>query len=149
MIQQIDGKTQVSASDLVYCITSALECIAPISGIYYEEEKKEKQSGNEEDEEDNEIETSEILKENFWFSFELCTTKDSSKIFKAISLAMDIQKAVISQGISLIEKKAISLTQHFRYSIIKQDNLKEIKLMQNPFALQKLAFFAMDAYKVE
>ena len=52
----------------------------------------------------------------------------------------------MSVGTSIIDRKEVKISQHFRYVMLENDYLADIKLFQNPLALQKLGLFIMEAY---
>ena len=150
-IKQYDRKSQFSASDIVYCLTSILE--SPHK-VIKSKDKKAKEGEPKEDEKAKEeaiellnLNSEEVLKENFWAAYDSLNDTEVETIKKGIDLAIEIQTAVVNQGTSLIEKKNIYPTQELRYAIIYNDNLQEVKFFQYPLALQKLALFVMEAYK--
>ena len=53
----------------------------------------------------------------------------------------------MSVGTSIIDRKEVKISQHFRYVMLENDYLADIKLFQNPLALQKLGLFIMEAFK--
>ena len=59
---------------------------------------------------------------------------------------MKLQKTVISQGISILEKSGVVTHNAFRFSMIKDS--PDIILFQHPFILINLANFLSEARKV-
>lgn len=66
---------------------------------------------------------------------------------KGISLSKEMQQAIIRVGCSIIEKKEVKMAEYFRYVLLENDYLSDIKLFQYPLALMKLGMFIMDDYK--
>jgi len=62
-------------------------------------------------------------------------------------LAKNLQQAIIRVGTSLIERKDIKIASFFRYVMLDNDYLADIKLFQYPLALQKLGLFVMENYR--
>ena len=49
----------------------------------------------------------------------------------------------------MIVKKEIKMSEYFRYVMLENDYLSDVKLFQYPLALQKLGLFIMEAYKCQ
>lgn len=60
-----------------------------------------------------------------------------------------MQQAIIRTGNSLIERKEVKVAAGFRYVIIENDYLADIKLFQYPLALRKLGMFVMEDYQTK
>ena len=157
----MDHKTQFSASDMVYALSALLESPRPAlskleeinnnlaangvngGGPVLEESKAlEGEIG-----ERQKIDTEELLTQNFYTGYDCLSMTDMSLLQSGIEQAMETQTAIINQGTSLIDKRAIKVTTNFRYSIITNDAINEVKFFHYPLALQKLANFVMQAYK--
>lgn len=52
-------------------------------------------------------------------------------------------------GKSLIDRKEVKVSHHFRYVMIENDILKDSTLFQFPLALQKLGLFILELYQSE
>ena len=157
-IYQFDQRTQFSASDFVHCISAVLQYPFSLNNI--------QESGydfetfiNQENVDDNidDVEKQRIIEENnkalkahkydhFWASYDILSLKRTNLIKVSIDLAIQFQKALVSNGTAIIDKKSITPSKHFRYSIINTDNTEEIKYFQHPLSLEKLALFVMDTY---
>ncbi len=61
-------------------------------------------------------------------------------------MSKEYQKSLISLGSSIIMHKKVKPCTYFRYAIVPNDVLAEVKLFQHPLAIQKLALFIMEAY---
>ena len=143
-VRQYDRKTQYSASDLIYCLSSILECPKKVLKSKSEEGKEEIKAP---EGEFFSASSEETLKENFWAAYDALGESQPEVIKQGIDLAIEMQIAVVNQGTSLIEKKSIYPAQGLRYAIIYNDNLQEVKFFQYPLALQKLALFVMEIYQ--
>ena len=147
-VRQYDRKTQFSASDMVYCITSILESpqkfLKPVPETSKEPEGRP--TDPEESKEFVSTNNEEILKENFWGAYDALCQSRVELIKHGIRLAIEIQTAIVNQGTSLIEKKTVFPTSELRCAVIDNDNLQEVKFFQSPLALQKLALFIVDAF---
>jgi cell division control protein 45 len=79
----------------------------------------------------------------------LDTEKQFDLILRGIELAKEMQQAIVRVGTSLIERKEIKMSRYFRYVMIENDFLADVKLFQFPLSLQKLGLFIMEAYQAE
>ena len=94
----MDNKTQLSAHDCVYAITSILESpyhmrqdIVP----ELQEEGKSRQK-KEEDQEDEEEKKEDMVQEHFWEAYDAVTNLE--KLRKGIDLAKATQKIIMETG---------------------------------------------------
>ena len=87
------------------------------------------------------------LHDNFWVAYDALEPKNNSLLMKGIGLSKEMQQAVIRVGSSIIEKKEVKMAEYFRYVMLENDYLSDIKLFQYPLALMKLGMFIMDDYK--
>ena len=72
---------------------------------------------------------------------------NTEKLQIAIKASIKFQKLVVTEGISLIERRAIHPSTYFRYAIMNQQKIKTNKFFMHPMALQRLSVFIMDIYK--
>jgi len=91
----------------------------------------------------------DCLHDNFWLAFDSLELKKTNVLFKGINLAKEMQQAIIRTGNSLIERKEVKVAAGFRYVIIENDYLADIKLFQYPLALRKLGMFVMEDYQTK
>ena len=61
-------------------------------------------------------------------------------------MAKEMQQAIVRVGTSLIQRKEVKVGNHFRYVMLENDYLADVKIFQYPLALQKLGLFVMEAY---
>lgn len=87
------------------------------------------------------------LHNNFWIAYDaLEFRKAESLMIKGIQAAKDMQQAIIRIGTSIVERKEVKVADYFRYVILDNDYLADVKLFQYPLALQKLGMFVMRDY---
>ena len=67
---------------------------------------------------------------------------------QGIDMAKEMQKAIVSVGNGMIEKKEVKTAQDFRYVMLENTFLRDTQLFLYPLALVKLALFIMTCYKV-
>ena len=153
-VRQIDSKTQLNASDMVYAITSILESPRSvlIDNVPNIEENKDSTHTNKEEDKDiesllNQENIRKMKEENFWVAYSALDISKKSYINYGIELSKEMQCALMSQGILLLTNKKVKPSTKFRYWIISNDSLAEAKIFQYPLAIQKLALFIMDVYK--
>lgn len=153
-VRQIDNKTQMNASDMVYAITSLLESPRPVMIDNIPEMDNKGESPTEQNLEQEEQQKlldsdtcNQMQDENFWAAYSALDIKNKSYIDYGVSLGKELQMALMSQGTSLITNKKIQFCTKFRYSIISNDSFMETKIFQYPMAIQKLALFIMEAFK--
>lgn len=61
-------------------------------------------------------------------------------------MSKEYHKSLISLGSSVMSSNEVIPRSYFRYAILKDDILSEVKLFHHPLAIQKLALFIMEAY---
>ena len=87
------------------------------------------------------------LHDNFWIAYDALEPKNAASLLvKGISVAKDLQQAIIRVGTSIIERKEVKVAEYFRYVMLENDYLADVKLFQYPLALQKLGMFIMDDF---
>lgn len=87
---------------------------------------------------------------NFWIAYDSLEAKNAQTIlYKGIQLAKDLQQAIVRMGQSLIDRREVKVSHHFRYVIIENDFLKDTTIFQFPLALQKLGLFILELYQSE
>ncbi|KRX06630.1 hypothetical protein PPERSA_13109 [Pseudocohnilembus persalinus] len=167
-IRQIDQTVQISASDMVYCLQTVLECPKSIlekvfseyqlqDKIQEQKQTNNNQNNNNNDQQqnnDNQYSDDFIIDEsrsrNFYWAVDLIKEAQNSRvklIKEAINIAIDFQKAMVNEATFLIERNAMESNDNFRYCIIKKEQLQHQKFFQNPFSLQKLGMYIMEIYK--
>lgn len=88
------------------------------------------------------------LHDNFWVAFDALEFKNAETLLvKGIAAAKQLQEAIIRQGCAIIEKKEVKVAGQFRYVMLENDYLADIKLFQFPLALEKLGMFIQQDYK--
>ena len=89
----------------------------------------------------------DCLHDNFWTAYHSFGADNHTILTKGIELAIEMQKAIIRVGYSLIERHEIKVARYFRYVMLQNDYLADVLLFQYPLALQKLGMFIMEDYK--
>ena len=72
----------------------------------------------------------------------------SDLLKQGITLAMELQQAVVRQAVSLVEKKAITRVRVFRFAHLKNLSGSDLMLFTQPMALAKLGRFLVDLHVV-
>ena len=149
-VRQIDNKTQMNASDMVYAITSILE--APRAVMIENIPQLEKEQNGKAQEEvevaqsSNDIHERQV--ENFWAAYTALDIKHKQYIDYGIVLSKEMQQALMTQGTSILTGKKLLPTSKFWYAVISNDSLTQTKIFQHPMAIQKLASFLAEASRV-
>lgn len=68
------------------------------------------------------------------------------RIQSGLYLCMALQRAIVRQGTSLIDKQNIKTLKTFRWAIIRDG--PDLSIFTHPLTLSKLALFLVDAYRV-
>ena len=92
----------------------------------------------------------ECLFENFWVAYDALDLKQNNMhlLMQGIDMAKEMQKAIVSVGNGMIQKKEVKTAQEFRYVMLENTFLRDTQLFLYPLALVKLALFIMTCYKV-
>jgi hypothetical protein len=88
------------------------------------------------------------LHDNFWVAYDALDARNyNTLITRGINDAKELQKAIINVGTEILERKEVKISTFFRYCMLENDYLSEVKLFQYPLALQKLGIFILEAYQ--
>ena len=145
-LYQFDQKTQVSASDIVYCASSLLEYPFNISLLeehrsddnFDQEEKKSSKEDNKSYYSSNNI---DYKYNNFWHCYNFLSFKETKNLEISLNLSMNFQKAMVNIGTTI---KRIVPVKNFRWSIISNEMNDDLKYFQHPLSLEKLALFVVE-----
>ena len=66
------------------------------------------------------------LLENFWLAYD--AMNNPKLLDKGIELAKEMQQSIVSIGTSLIDRKDVKVANGFRYAIVENDYLKDVKV---------------------
>lgn len=120
-VKERQFQVPVSATDIAYTVTALLECASGLS----EEENPSWEA-------------------NFWTAYDVLAEDDpkvDELIARGMTLAKQLQEAVIRQAGSMLAKRAIVRLGAFRYALIKDS--PDIHFFTQPIALSKLALFLL------
>ncbi|CAM9275606.1 unnamed protein product [Discosporangium mesarthrocarpum] len=131
-------KNPISAADLVYGITALAEHTAPADQVRKADEGRNTNVCPTED--------PEIWVDSFNTAYDALSGKSPALLQKGLELSMSLQKAVVQQAVTMIEKRALNLNKHFRYAFIRSAETDE-QLFTQPLALGKLASFLIDVHR--
>jgi len=69
------------------------------------------------------------LHDNFWIAYDALDPRNAgSLLVRGIELAIEMQQAVIRVGNSIIERKEVKVAEYFRYVMLENDYLADVKL---------------------
>ncbi|CBJ26130.1 conserved unknown protein [Ectocarpus siliculosus] len=129
-------KNPLSAADMVYCITALAEH-KDLVGVTTEQGPGDS-TGVEEDEEG--------WIDSFNTAYDALSGKSPMLLKQGLSLSMSLQRAVVQQAVTMMEKRSLTLFKHFRYAFIRSSETDE-RLFTQPMALRKLAAFLIDVHR--
>ncbi|KAK8813177.1 hypothetical protein WA158_002769 [Blastocystis sp. Blastoise] len=121
--RRYDYKMLLCASDIVYCISALLEM----------------RSLNKDD-------SSWELNWNNAYDALLCKTNESI-LTKGIHYAQIQQESIVRFGISIIEKRLIHISEHFRYAIVNDITEEDVEMFTKPLILNRLTSFIINVFK--
>lgn len=133
----------LSASDVVYATSALLE--APSSTAGFTEDENEAHI-------ETEVGTLAAVRNkpglhtNFWRAYDALHIQNEALLKRGLVASIEVQRALIRQGISLIENRDIVPTGPFRHAIIS-DSSPDIEYFVNPLTLTKLANFIVDVLR--
>eukprot|EP00026_Physarum_polycephalum_P005984 Phypoly_transcript_06023.p1 GENE.Phypoly_transcript_06023~~Phypoly_transcript_06023.p1 ORF type:complete len:551 (+),score=62.68 Phypoly_transcript_06023:96-1748(+) len=115
--RQIGFKEQLSATDIVYAVTALLEADGPSQEAVPWEA-------------------------NFWNAYDALSSRNLHLLHKGLELAVEHHQAIVRQGVSMMERKAIIQAGPFRYSIVPET--PDLHFFTHPLALSRLALFLVE-----
>jgi len=132
--RQVDAKTQLTATDMAYAISALLE--TPTNAQSADSENlNPNQMGTQgstlDAAKDNCLDAiKNRLHDNFWVAYDALDLgqNNTHMVRRGISLAKEMQQAIVRVGNSLLEKKEIKIAQQFRYCILENSFLNDTKL---------------------
>jgi len=127
--QRVVGyKGLMSASDVVYSITALLQSTKSAAAL----------SVTEDDEK-------EALIASFNQAYDALLSKNSDTIHRGIDTAITLQKTIVNQAVSMIDKGDIIRLKHFRYAYIHSDG--QTTPFGQPLNLSRLALFLVEIHR--
>lgn len=130
-------KSPLSAADMVYCITALTEH-KELGGTDCHQGFAVDATDADEDEEG--------WIDSFNTAYDALSGKSLNLLQQGLSLSMSLQRAVVQQSVTMMEKRSLTLFKHFRYSFIRSSETDE-RLFTQPMALRKLAAFLIDVHR--
>ena len=76
----------------------------------------------------------------FWQAYDACLPDDGALLAQGIRAATLLQRSVVQQAVSMVEKKEITTLRHFRYAYITSATSD---VFAKPLAVRKLALFLL------
>lgn len=84
--------------------------------------------------------------DSFNTAYDALSGKSPALLQQGLSLSMSLQRAVVQQAVTMMEKRSVTLFKHFRYAFIRSSETDE-RLFTQPMALRKLAAFLIDVHR--
>lgn len=84
--------------------------------------------------------------DSFNTAYDALSGKSPKLLQEGLSLSMSLQRAVVQQAVTMMEKRSLTLFKHFRYAFIRSSETDE-RLFTQPMALRKLAAFLIDVHR--
>lgn len=84
--------------------------------------------------------------DSFNTAYDALSGKSPALLQQGLSLSMSLQRAVVQQAVTMMEKRSLTLFKHFRYAFIRSSETDE-RLFTQPMALRKLAAFLIDVHR--
>ncbi|BFZ62440.1 DNA replication initiation factor cdc45 [Saitoella coloradoensis] len=138
-------KCTLSASDAAYALSALLEAGKggvknPLAnGGPKHNENASNNPTEKRDEEEAAQEESWIR--HFWDAWDALSSVDALR--KALTTAMDLQRAIVRTGTSIIDKRGIKRLQSFRMAVVREG--PDVSILGHPGALTKLALWVAEA----
>lgn len=90
---------------------------------------------------------SSTWEENFTTAYDCLSRNNSELLKKGVMRAMMLQRSIVRQGTSMLEKKSITNAGPFRYVYMQNLSGVDALLFTQPLALAKLGRFIIDAHR--
>ncbi|KAG5519954.1 hypothetical protein PMAC_000231 [Pneumocystis sp. 'macacae'] len=132
-------KCTLSASDVSYGLGALLETGKYQNGEY--EFNKNRMSSEKDCDDKQENPLRDLWLSYFYDAFDALDNIDA--LCSSLKVAMELQKAIVRTGTSLIDKRAIRHLKAFRIAILKEG--PDLHIFTHPFTLSKLALWISDA----
>jgi len=137
-LYQFDSKTQLSASDFVYVLTSLLEIPSEINAFSAEDDEDKIE------EEERKMRV-DYKYDNFWNTYDFLSFKKISMVKSVIEIAIKFQTILVSNATKIIDSRYVNSAGKFWYSNITCD-LLEKEYFFNSISLEKLSLFVLYTY---
>ena len=136
------GGRNVSAHDVAACVEALLE------GHFNEDASTsllraaKKRRGELVDTEDEASVERRAFLRGFWRAYDACLGDDDALLSRGVHCACALQRGVVGQAVSMVEKREITTLRHFRYAYVQASN----DVFSKPLALRKLALFLVGVH---
>jgi cell division control protein 45 len=126
-VKTLDNKLQVSAADCVHAVQALMEV-----GVGRSKDSVQQEA--------------HYPQENFWKAYDALSARvEWDLVTKGLSVAVDLQKAVVGEGIDMLLKRIIVRNGPFRYAVLHDS--PNLDVFTHTHTLTRLALFLLDALK--
>ncbi|EMR09043.1 hypothetical protein PNEG_02815 [Pneumocystis murina B123] len=140
-IRTFGFKCTLSASDASYGLSALLETGKHKCEKYDPNKENERPLKNIEHGNKQEDMVRDLWLTYFYDAFDALDNIDA--LYSSLSVAMELQRAIVRTGTYLIDKRAIRHLKAFRIAVLKEG--PDLGIFTHPFALSKLAIWVADA----
>jgi cell division control protein 45 len=147
-LRQMTPSLQVSAFDAAYAVSALLEyphhinefneqnTRTPNEPVKKNQEQENINQRNQHKQMQEQVQKDQMLEnlnsclhDNFWIAYDALEFKKADTLLlKGISAAKEMQQAIVRVGTSLVERKEVKVADYFRYVILDNDYLADVKL---------------------
>lgn len=137
----------ISAADVVYLVTSLLEYRHTSNNDSANNQSHMSTSANEEAiAAQEEKEEREAWMNSFNTAYDALCGHDKGAVQRGLELSMSLQRTLVQQTVSMMEKGQLLRTAHFRYAYIHATEA-DSQLIAQPCALARLAMLLVDVHR--
>ncbi|KAI8378160.1 DNA replication pre-initiation complex subunit Cdc45 [Choanephora cucurbitarum] len=140
----------MSASDVVYALSTLIETSPQAAtrlgtSVIHEEDEAALRPSASELVDGLGFQRRNWWMQNFYAAYDALGSPSPEALMRGLKLCMASQKAIVRQGIDIIDKRMVKLLRTFRFVNIR--NGSDLALFQHPSTLTKLGLFLVDAYR--
>ncbi len=136
------GGRNVSAHDVAACVEALLEGHFTEDASHALVRAAKKRRGEVVDTEDEASVEKRAFLRGFWHAYDACLGDDDALLSRGVHAACALQRGVVGQAVSMVEKREITTLRHFRYAYVQASN----DVFSKPLALRKLALFLVGVH---
>eukprot|EP00611_Tribonema_gayanum_P009773 TRINITY_DN1964_c2_g1_i2.p1 TRINITY_DN1964_c2_g1~~TRINITY_DN1964_c2_g1_i2.p1 ORF type:complete len:658 (-),score=278.74 TRINITY_DN1964_c2_g1_i2:501-2474(-) len=130
-------KTPFSAADIVYCATTLIE---------HRPDDPPGETAADVSEEVLDARERDAFQRSFNDAYDALGGHNPKSLQRGLDLSMSLQRAVVQQAVSMLEKNTLLRTTHFRYAYIRATEA-HCNVIAQPCALARLALLLMDVHR--